>query len=333
VKNIKKCILSGVLALGMIGNTGCAVHHTRVKSSFVKVNVSTVVDVCGIRATKESKCVRLMSVESSGSGAVVLNDRVFGGKPRTLVLTANHVCMSGAASNISKELLESVRQKENFIGSIDVITNVSMSLLDSNGQKYLVEKEPWVRNIPADICIVEASINAPALSIAGNLPKFGDRIINIAAPGGFMEPSSSGGVVYIVDGRYSGSWMVRNSGVRSMYTMWAMGGSSGSPILNKSGEMIGMVSAINTSFWPRAFGMTQRGEPVFINVYSAASPLTISPTLVQIDETIKAAISAMNRGKPFVYPKLVSLEPPSSPAGAEGSGDTGDLIYPIYISE
>ena len=79
--------------------------------------------------------------------------------------------------------------------------------------------------------------------------------------------------------------------------------------------------------------MTQRGVPVYINVYSAASPLTISPTLQQVRETIKAAINAMNRDTPFLYPKLTDLGEEASAADIEGSGDTGDIIYPIYISE
>jgi hypothetical protein len=148
-----------------------------------------------------------------------------------------------------------------------------------------------------------------------------------------MEPSASGGAVFIIDGRYSGSWMERESGIKTMYTLWAIGGSSGSPILNKSGEMVGMVSAINTSFWPRSFGMTRQGVPVYINVYSAASPLTISPTLEQIKQTISAAESAMNRGEPFVLPRAINLNPPEKEAGTEEGEDTGDIVYPIYIAE
>ena len=328
---IKKFLTAAVVFFGLLTNTGCAIHHAKIKSSFVKVNVSTSIVVCGSRiAAGESECVEVADINSSGSGAIVSNNRVFGGTPRTLVLTANHVC----DAELPQRVLNTVRQREGFVENVRVVKEVEIVLLDSSGQRYEVSREPWVRNVPADICIVEASINAPSLNIARSAPNFGDMIVNIAAPGGFMMPSASGGAVFIIDGRYSGSYMVAGEGTHAIYTLWAIGGSSGSPIMNRAGEMIGMVSAINTSFWPRAVGETVlTREPVMIRFYSGASPLTISPTLEQIRDTINSAISAMNRGEPFVYPRYSVLNTLSNPINSEENGDTGELVYPIYISE
>lgn len=327
-----------LLIAGMSG--GCAAHHTQLRDSFVKVRVSTTVNLCGTtETTKEPRCVNLMRLDTSGSGAIVDNQRILGGTPRTLVLTAAHVCVDSDGVEIPEAIMENTIRRERFIDEPEVVTSTVMHLLDSHGHQYPVREHPWARNVPADICIIETSINAPALHISGVEPEFGEEVINIAAPGGFMQPSASGGAVYIIDGRYSGSSMMGDKGVTSVYTLWAIGGSSGSPIMNNRGEMVGMVSAISTQFWPRSYGHTRyTGEPLTIRTYSAASPLTLSPTLEQIRHTVQAARAAMRRGEPFIYPQInatVSLPEESTEENSEGDTgeDTGEIIYPIFIEQ
>ena len=50
-------------------------------------------------------------------------------------------------------------------------------------------------------------------------------------------------MIPIFDGFFNG-----NSGSRAIYSLPAKGGSSGSPIVNHRGELIGMVSAVYTYF-------------------------------------------------------------------------------------
>ena len=326
MRNLKKLLVAATVFLTIMGNTGCATHHTNLRSSFVKVHVATSISVC----EAEEKCVDVAAVNTSGSGAIVSNDRSFGGKPKTLVLTADHVCDT-SGFEIPPHVLAIVQEKEGFDPTkLKVVKTVRMRLEDSTGRYYKVDKQPWVRNIAADICVVESSINAPALHIAKREPEFGDKILNIAAPGGFMMPSASGGAVFITDGRYSGSYMERGRGINAVYTLWAIGGSSGSPILNEAGEMIGMVSAIHKSFWPRGWAMMGPQPMMPIEITNAASPLTIGPTLSQVRETIKAAINAANRGEPFIFPSA-ALENLNMPLGTEEQ-DNG-LIYPLFVVE
>jgi len=326
VEKINKLLIATVVFLGIVGNTGCAAHHTNLRSSFVKVHVATSIAVC----EAEDRCVDVAAVNTSGSGAIVSNDRSFGGKPRTLVLTADHVCDT-SGFQIPQHVLAVVQEKEGFDPTkLKVVKTVKMRLEDSTGRYYKVDRQPWVRNIGADICVVESSINAPALHIAKREPDFGDKVLNIAAPGGFMMPSATGGAVFITDGRFSGSYIEDKRGIKAVYTLWAIGGSSGSPIMNEAGEMIGMVSAIHKGFWPRGYAMMGMQPMMRVEITNAASPLTIGPTLSQVRETIKAAINAANRGEPFVFPSA-ALENLNMPLGGDEEDD--GLIYPIFVVE
>ena len=57
---------------------------------------------------------------------------------------------------------------------------------------------------------------------------------NLAAPAGFFAKD----MIPIFQGRYSGL-----HGAHDIYTIPATGGSSGSPIVNKKGELIGLIFA------------------------------------------------------------------------------------------
>ena len=84
---------------------------------------------------------------------------------------------------------------------------------------------------------------------------------NVAAPVGvFYE-----GVVPLLDGYFMG---VRNYDGAALYTVPAAGGSSGSPIFNHDGELVGMIHSVN-----RYFPM-----------------ITVSPTLPQIRRFITNSI-------------------------------------------
>ena len=80
-------------------------------------------------------------------------------------------------------------------------------------------------------------------------------MINIAAPSGIYAKN----LVPLFSGYYVG-----DAHGKSIFTLPASGGSSGSPVLNNSGDVIGMVSAVTTDF----------------------KHIVISPTLYQIKEFI-----------------------------------------------
>lgn len=95
-------------------------------------------------------------------------------------------------------------------------------------------------NKESDLCLVRTKrIELPAYKVSENSPKIGDPVYNIAAPVGIYEKD----MVPLFAGIYSG-----DAYGRSVFSIPAVGGSSGSPILNGRGEVIGVISATITDF-------------------------------------------------------------------------------------
>ena len=87
-------------------------------------------------------------------------------------------------------------------------------------------------NEKLDVCILHSkTLKMPNMPIGWDAPpKVGDKVYNYAAPVGVFAE----GAVPILEGRYSGKvWGM------ALYTIPAIGGSSGSPIFNVNGKMVG----------------------------------------------------------------------------------------------
>jgi S1-C subfamily serine protease len=289
---IKKLFL--LMLVGLIG--GCASvarHPTNIKKSFVKINKTVEINVCGqIGETKTNECKELMSLNSSGSGAIVWNERVIGKTPRTLILTADHICADEEykLTDFDPAIHLHVKNNLGFIGPVDVVAKSKMSVTDSFGQEFKVKQFPWVRNVSADTCIIETSMNAPSLQV-GSKPQYGEKVINIAAPKGIYHPSSSGGGVYYTEGLYNGEFLAQHGdGARvfSMYNLIAAPGSSGSPVLNQNGEIIGMIHSIDSRY---------------CNLITSQcnSPVSYSATLEQVKATLLEALAAIKRGEVIIF--------------------------------
>ena len=147
-------------------------------------------------------------VESSGDNAYAL--------------TAAHVCVDGNAKKM-------LRHKK-----------YTMEFLVVNIHKRYFPVEIIAVDSENDLCILYVKgLYNPAVRIAADAPEPGDRIYNTAAPLGIFNKN----MIPIFDGFFDG-----NSGNRAIYSLPAKGGSSGSPIVNHRGELIGMVSAVYVYF-------------------------------------------------------------------------------------
>lgn len=144
-----------------------------------------------------------------GSGFAVANRGAY-----SFVLTAGHICLHGRPG-----------------GGINV--------LSFKGRAF--PAVPIFVNEKEDMCVLLAKGFLPGLKLAERRPLVGDLIHTMSAPEGIFTP----GMVLIFDGRYAGvSSAVNFAG----YTVPAATGSSGSPILNSSGEVIGMVTSVRSDF-------------------------------------------------------------------------------------
>mgnify|MGYP003143469981 FL=1 len=102
-----------------------------------------------------------------------------------------------------------------------------------------------------DVCLVWVdNLFKPQVTISPRAPEPGDTVLNIAAPLGVFSRD----MVPIFKGFYNGV----NEYHMGVYSLPAFGGSSGSPIFNQKGELVGMVHstirhfnniALSPSYW------------------------------------------------------------------------------------
>ena len=161
--------------------------------------------------------------ESSASGVVVRR------KGQNLTLTAGHVC---DLKYIAKRL--SVERPFARITFEDVAWN----LTDDSLNKY--SGTPIKINIDKDLCLIKSEgMPGPPVPISRRKIIRGEEVFNLAAPTGIFTKN----MVLILDGTYSGY-----DGESDIYTIPAEGGSSGSPVFNKRGELVGMIHSVFRRF-------------------------------------------------------------------------------------
>tara|TARA_Y100001938_G_scaffold39419_3_gene54614 strand:+ start:6492 stop:7238 length:747 start_codon:yes stop_codon:yes gene_type:complete len=98
-----------------------------------------------------------------------------------------------------------------------------------------------------DACILEGPrLNVRKLSIANSKPEIGQKIYNMAAPQGIFGED----LVMLYEGFFSG--VLKGDGLinpdADIYSLPANPGSSGSPIIDSRGKLVGMVWAIHSRF-------------------------------------------------------------------------------------
>ena len=178
----------------------------------------------------------------TGSGGVIWQ-----GEDSTIILTAAHVCNIENTINAIKSTVEKP----------DSIKHV-MKISDRQNRVYPAIS--YVAAVDFDACLIQISKleNARALPISKKDPKLGEIIYNVASPIGIYSDAGSP----MFKGYYSGDFKFVNISNRnlSLFSLPAAPGSSGSLLLNKNMEIVGVVSA----------------------VYRRFHHLTVSPTIKQL---------------------------------------------------
>jgi len=206
--NVKYILLLLVISLLSCNNRNY-VKNILPRSSFLKIEKEVRVKLC--HPQKKDLCMhKKFGAVASGVVVEVTNHGAY-------ALTAGHVCSDREAKSFLKNYEH------------EMIFNV----LDINKESFPVKVVAI--DHANDLCILRVQgIKKPAVRIASGAPEPGDRVYNLAAPTGIFDKN----MIPIFEGFFNGS-----SKNRTIYSIPAKGGSSGSPILNHEGELIGMVSA------------------------------------------------------------------------------------------
>ncbi len=218
---MKRLLISMLFTILVAGITSCAAvtksndFPKNVRESFVKVEKFVRITSCTKVDGKEA--CKYDYAMATGSG-VVIDENNEG----NYILTAGHVCDGpkfGPEAGVREVL-------------------ISMQVLDLKLKRFDAQVVNMDNEIDACMMFV-VGMKEKAVSISKYDPKPGDKAYNVAAPVGIMYEN----VVPLIDGYYMG---IR--GKSSLYSIPATGGSSGSPVFNKDGNLIGMIHSVNRYF-------------------------------------------------------------------------------------
>jgi len=203
------------------------------RSSFLKIEKAIEMDMC-----VDNTCMK-RRIRSSGSGVVVKT--TFSG---AYVLTAAHICDD---SDIIAQI------KKDIPG---VKLNIEFDVITLDGSKYSVDILDMDHK--NDICILWVQdLYEPPILIATKAPVPGEHVYNLAAPLGVHDVN----MVPIFDGFYNG---IDSKGA-ALYSIPTFGGSSGSPIINTRGELVGMIHSTLRHFPQIAISPNYKAMRAFIN--------------------------------------------------------------------
>ena len=277
-------MLSCVSTLGCVG---CNTNSSRLdgpwsmkpQESFGLVEVVTKIDPmeCMWRsshAPQEEKCnlkslgIASKTATSIGSSIIVGHQRA---AQKTYLLSAAHVCSDAGISMFEYTTPEGKHSAVYVQKSVKEIQVYDYDGKARSGRIYRLD-------IPNDLCIIEASgVWGKSFKVSSIDPVVGERTYNVASPHKIWAP----GMVLMLEGLYSG----RSPEGFYHFTIPARPGSSGSPILNKRGEIVGVIQRAVAHFENIAISTsTQAIREIVSSLPEDKTPLIEFPSKIEIIE-------------------------------------------------
>jgi len=193
------------------------------RESFLKVE-----NKFSARECEDNKCT-IERVISSAS-AFVVSTAAAG----AYAITAAHFC-----EDDMELLLQSVVRGT-------PIQKIQFYAYDIDMKRYDVNVIDYDREL--DICLIYVKkLKRRAALISQYPPKPGDKTYNLAAPMGMFNTN----MIPKLDGYFAGYYLrdpQKKDQPFAIYSVPAIGGSSGSPLFNKDGYIIGMIHSVNIRF-------------------------------------------------------------------------------------
>ena len=216
-----KILTNVALCLCFLIVSSCAYNMRFVKSlhDAKKTIMKIEVWISSSDCNKSNKSCDLAMLYATGTGAVVNH------KNKKTILTAHHVCYSEGVAELAASY------------------NASVMLKVTDRENKIYTADIKKTNVALDLCLLkieeEKKLNIPSLLLSSKSPEYGERVYNLSAPLGIIN----GEMVPLFEGHFFGT-----IGNKEFYSLPSIGGTSGSPILNRDGELVGMVHSVHSMF-------------------------------------------------------------------------------------
>lgn len=206
-----KYIYAVLIAIFLVLNlTGCASSVHIPRDSFVKISAEFLVAQC-----VDDSCLSDSRI-STASGVIVDT------KLKTYILTAGHVC----DIDYAKMQLDATSISATYY--VQDVAGISWK-----AKVYRLDRAN-------DMCLlVTQRLGHRPIDISRAPPVYGEKYYNLAGPAGIAGKT----FVPVLEGRYSGF-----NQYSMLFTIPAQGGSSGSPIFDKDGKLVGMIMSVHRKF-------------------------------------------------------------------------------------
>jgi S1-C subfamily serine protease len=233
LRTLKVClfILLFICISSCAHNNSVLSNPAKVKQSFVKMDV-----MISLVRTIDGQDQKLNAGSVASGAGVVYGNEIH-------VLTANHVCDYSDVVGPAEQM--------------GYAPTIKISAIDVTGERHSLEIVK--QNAEADLCLLKGKkkkLNIPVLRLSDSPPEKNKKYFNFAAPAGVFNA----GVVPLYEGNYAGVFY----GVYALYTIPVYPGSSGSPIVNSSGELVGMVHSVHRNFHHVSFSATHDQLSIFL---------------------------------------------------------------------